>query len=438
MKRLWISCLILLACVPLLRSQSAYRYLLDDADGNIFKQESGVLPVNKFSITVGDYSLGLLSGGISYNQFIKSETENLIEIDAQNVYNDLHDANLLSFQTELKTLGISYRLGKVGLGFQHSITAFNYFTYPKELFGTLFLGNAQYIGKTVPLGPELNSALMNSFGFGIGAEISRVKIAAKLNLLTGLAGAHTNRTKLDLYTDPEYYQLRLTTDYEAATSGLLNLDSLKSGKILATLGNYKLSDAFSSNFGLSVDLSVHARLSEKLSGGVSLKRLGYIDFNKNTNIYSSNKVISYDGLDLSKYITKDSVAIEGLLDSLQDLVKLDKKQGSFKMKLAPEVQLYAKYHLNEKLGLFGGVYFSSVPGKSIWSASGGVSYTPVSLITLGSNITYIDGSVLNIGLHGMLNIWKVSLQAGSDNILAAISPKNAKFATAYAGVKLNF
>lgn len=438
MKKILLGILLIVGIWSAARAQSPYRLLLDDHDGTLFDQLTGVMPANKISVTTGDFSLGVLNEGPGYDDLFQSGQGELISVNGQNLYNKLKDNNLLSLETELKTFGISFRMGKMGFGFQHGIAAYNYLQYPKELFGTLFVGNAQYIGKTVPIGPSFHSSLMNSFSLGAGVEFSKIKLAAKLNVLTGLAGAQTQKSKLDLYTDPEYYQLKLSTDYQVETSGLLNLDSLRSGKILSSLDNYKFGDIFNANFGLSLDLSAHMALSEKLSAGVSVKRLGYIKFTENAQTYTSDKEINYSGLDLSKYVVKDSVAIEGLLDSLRDLVKFDKNSTSFKMKLAPEIHIYAKYHLTQKLGLFGGAYYTALPDRDYFSASAGVSFTPLPLITAGSNITYTSSSAFNVGLHAMLNIWKLSIQLGSDNILAVISPKNSNFTTAYAGMRWNF
>lgn len=438
MKHIFLSLLVVVGLIESVQAQSPYRLLLDDHEGKLFDQLSGVLPANRITLTTGDFNLGLLNEGPVYNDLFKQDQGGNTKINGQEIYNNLKDNNLLTVETELKTFGIAFRLGKVGLGFQHSIAAYNYFNYPKELFGTLFVGNAQYIGETVPIGPGFKSVLMNSFGFGAGVEFSKIKAAAKLNLLTGLAGAQTPDTKLDLFTDPEYYQIKLTSNYKVENSGLVNLDSISSGKILSDIENYDLGDIFKSNFGLSLDFALRAELTEKLSAGVSIKRLGYINFTENTNIYTSNKEISYNGLDLSKYVTKDSVAFEGLLDSLKDLVKFDKKSASFKMKLSPELHVFAKYHLTPKLGLFGAAYYSALPDRNYFSASAGVSFTPISLITAGGNLTYTSDSSINLGLHAMLNFWKLSIQLGTDNILAAINPKNSNFTTVYSGIRWNF
>ncbi len=418
-------------------AQSPHQQLLDDKEGNAFYLIRDVLPKKKLTILTGQYSLGIFNDGPKYNEIVKNETSTLIEIDAKEVYQKLKDKNLLSIESEIKTLGIGIRLGKIGIGFQHSIVAFNHLTYSKELFGTLFIGNAQYIGKTVSLSPNLSSALYNSFGFGAGVEIGKTTLATRVNLLTGITGAQTFRSKLDLYTDPDYYQLKLNTDYEIGTSGLLNLDSLQSQNFLSLTNDYKVSDFFTSNFGVSIDFAAHSQINDKMSVGLGIRRLGYINFTKNANIYSSKKEIEYDGLDLGKFIQEDSVEVSGLLDSLTDLVKFDKNAKSFKIKLAPEIQLYTKYFITEKIGLYGSLYYSVLTNSSIYAASAGLNYKPVAFFNVGSNVTYLSGSSLNIGLHAMFNIWKLSIHLGSDNILTAVNPKNTNFTTAYVGVRWN-
>lgn len=419
-------------------AQSAHKAILDDEEGSCMYLISDLLPKGHITLITGEYSIGLYSSGPTYKDLVKNETSTLIEIDANNVYAKLKDKNLLSFENEIKTLGVGIRFGRLGLGFQHSIVAYNYLSYTKELFGTLFLGNAQYIGQNVQISPNLNTALYNSFGFGGAYDLGKTKIAARVNLLTGIIGANTFKSGLNLFTDPEYYQLKLTTDYEVGTSGILNLDSLKSQNFLSLTNKYQLTDLFTSNYGLNVDFALHTQLNDKISLGASISRLGYINFNKNANIYTSSKQINYDGLDLSKYVTKDSVAIEGLLDSFSNLVKFDKRASSFKLKLAPEIQVYAKYFFNSKLSFYGGVFYSALSNGSIISGSAGVNFKPISLLSLGSNLTYLPGTKFNLGLHGKLNLGKLSIQAGTDNILFLINAKNANFTTGYAGLRWHF
>lgn len=433
-------CLLLILCVfmqfgMLCMAQSAHQQVLDDKEGSSFYLIRDMLPKEKLSILTGQFSIGVFNKGPRYNEIVKSETTTLVEIDANDVYKKLEDNNLLSIESEIKTLGIGMRLGNIGIGFQHSIVAYNYLAYTKELFGTLFLGNAQYIGKTVSIAPNLNTALYNSFGFGAGVELGKTSLAARINFLTGISGAQTFKSKLDLYTNPDYYQLQLNTDYEIGTSGLLDLDSLKSQNFLSFTSDYKVSDLFKSNFGLAVDIAAHTKISERMTLGLGIRRLGYINFTKNATLYSSKKEIAYDGLDLGKFIEEDSVAISGLLDSLNDLVKFGKSPKTFRIKLAPEIQLYTKYFLSDNLGLYGSLYYSRLSNGSIFSASAGINFQPVSFINVGTNVTYLAGSSINVGLHTRLNVWKISLQMGSDNILSAFNPKNSNFTTAYVGLR---
>lgn len=421
-----------------LHAQSPQYNILDDSTGSGFDLITDILPQTHLRLITGHYSATVYHSAFSYKDLVSSESSTLINISSTNSFNKLKEQNNFLFETELKTIGVGIRFGKIGLGFQHSITSYNNLVYPKELYGLLFLGNAQYIGKTVEIGPQLNSSLYNSFGFGLGVDLDRFKIAARVNLLTGISGAQTDKKDISLYTDPEYYQLTLTTDYSIHSSNLINLDSLKTQNILSKLGDFKTKDFFTSNFGISADLALFFKLNNKLTMGLGARRLGYLNFNKNATLYSTHKVIQYNGVDISDYIYKDSVSIQGLLDSFSDLVKFDKTAQNFKVKLYPELEYYAKYRLTDMISLYGGLNFSPTPENTYWSASAGGSVMLFNSLTLGLNYIYLPGANFNIGTHIRWKIWKMDVQAGSDNILAIFSPKNYNFTTGYAGLRWNF
>ncbi|HMG15619.1 MAG TPA: DUF5723 family protein [Saprospiraceae bacterium] len=427
----------IMCTVGYISAQSPQYNILDDSTGSGFDLLTDILPQTHIRLITGHYSATVYHSAFSYKDLVSSESENLINISSATSFNKLKDQNNFLFETELKTLGIGIRFGKIGVGFQHSITSYNNLVYPKDLYGLLFLGNAQYIGKTVNIGPQLNSSLYNSFGFGIGVDLDKFKIAARINLLTGIAGAQTDNKDISLYTNPEYYQLTLTTDYSINTSDLINLDSLKTQNILAKLDDYKTKDFFTSNFGVTADLAMHLSLNEKISMGLGVRRLGYLNFNKNATLYSTHKVIQYDGVDISDFIYKDSVSIQGLLDSFSDLIKFDKTAQSFKVKLYPELEYYAKYRLNNLFSIYGGVNFSPTPENAYWSASAGGALQLFKSLTFGLNYIYLPGANFNIGTHLRLKLWKIDFQAGSDNILAVFNPENYNFTTGYVGLRWN-
>lgn len=419
-------------------AQSPQYMIFDDSKASAFQLLTDILPTEHFRLITGQYSIAAYHSAFSYNDLIKDETSSLININGQEAFPKLKDYNALIIQSELKTLGFGIRIGHLGIGFQHSITAYNNLVYPKDLFGLLFVGNAQYIGKTVNIGPRLNSSLYNSFGFGIGLDINKLKIAGRLNLLTGVAGAQTEHSNISLYTNPEYYQLELNTDYSIGTSNLINLDSLETQNISSGLSNYSLSDMFTSNFGISADLAVHYAVNDNVSIGLGIKGFGFLRFTKNAVEYSSNKQINYNGVDISDFINEDSVGIQGLLDSLSDLLKFDKRNKEFDVKLYPDIQLFSNYKLNELVSLYGGVNFSPTPEVVYWSASVGASFNILKALSFGANYSYLPGANFNLGTHLRLRLLKFDLQAGTDNILAIISPENYNFTTGYAGLRWHF
>ena len=93
MKRILLKAFILFLALPNAICQSPHQQLLDDREGNTFYLMSDLLPQRQISLLTGQYSLGLFNDGPKYNEIIKSEQDNLLEIDANKVYGELKDKN---------------------------------------------------------------------------------------------------------------------------------------------------------------------------------------------------------------------------------------------------------------------------------------------------------------------------------------------------------
>jgi len=423
---------ILLTCFLMGNAQAPFYQVNSGLNAVGNSMISDILPEKKITLITGHYNLSAYHSAFSYGDFIKSENNSALEIDAKNAFSQLDANNDLWLDTEFKTLGIGFRLGKLGVGFQHSLTAFNVLNYPKDLFGLLFLGNSQYIDKEVQVGPQFTGMAYNSFGFGLGYDFGKLKLTGRFNWLSAAAGAQTKNNDVLLYTNPEFYQLRLTTNYELNSSNLINPDSLGESNFISRLS---FDGLFKSNTGYSLDFAANYNLNNKTSIGGSIRGLGQINFNTNAKNYRSNKIINYDGIDIGNFITGDSLSLASTIDSLGDLLKFDESNRNFSIRLPFHANFHAQYAISSKLIGMAGMQYSSINDASFTSFTAGISFQPIKAIRLATNYTYIPSAPANIGLHCSFRFWLIELAGGTDNVLAGFDPKSTKYGTGYLGLR---
>ncbi len=74
-------------------------------------------------------------------------------------------------------------------------------------------GNAPYIDQTLDLGPEVYTVTYQQLAIPFSFEKEKWTIGVKPSILKGVLSVHTEKSELELYTDPEYYQLSLNGNF---------------------------------------------------------------------------------------------------------------------------------------------------------------------------------------------------------------------------------
>lgn len=399
----------------------------------------GTMPEEGLVISLPGVGVGLYNSGFTYNDLVGATTNGVTSLNVDAVLDQLDPENTLAVQGSVQTIGVGWKMNNLWLEVGHQVRYENYFDYPKDLFGVFFRGNAPYIGQTVDLGLQVNSILYSEIYAGIAGKFGPVSVGGRLKWLNGAAAARTERSKLDLYTSDDVYQLTVNTDYLLQTSP--ELDILKGDGTDPTIGvqDYRFGDVITRNSGIAFDLGVDVDLTERLSLRAAVMDIGQINWKDDVVSYSSNKTIQYDGYDFSSLFTEDSLSLSGALDTLESLLEFDEQTGgSFTTRLPWTFQVGGNYQFTEKFGV-SAVFFGQSQSTDVYTGfSLGANVKPLRFLEGGLTYTVFAQTYTNIGAHLLLRLGPVRLYAASDNLISLLGVNDSQFANGRVGMQLAF
>ncbi|HNM24296.1 MAG TPA: DUF5723 family protein, partial [Saprospiraceae bacterium] len=215
------------------------------------------------------------SGDITYNDIFRRENGKNV-LDLSQAIDQLDPENKVNYHQRLETVSFGWRLGG-GWSIQagHAMRLDAHITYPKTVAEVLWNGNAAYLGDTLSIAPSADYSKWHELSAGLSKQIGPVRIGGRAKFLGGIGGLRTDEDhKLaTIYTDPDYYQLTLRTDYAfhaAYTVGAIDTSGL----------GYKINNdpdkggLFSSSNGWAFDIGLQARLGDRLQINVAVLDLG--------------------------------------------------------------------------------------------------------------------------------------------------------------------
>lgn len=145
----------------------------------------------------------------SFNDILGSGN---LDIDALN--NNVHRADLLATELHLDLISIGYRYHEYYITFNIAEKVNVALTYPGDLVGMAWQGNAQFIGETANFNNlRTNTSYYREYAIGVSKvfdQYSTYGIRAKL--LFGKMGIYSGKSEMSLYTDPTTYDLQFEAD----------------------------------------------------------------------------------------------------------------------------------------------------------------------------------------------------------------------------------
>ena len=237
-------------------------------------------------------------------------------LNIQNAINVLGEEAVLAGDVWVHPLYFSIAFGDFRLGLEYSFTNRTSVIIPTDFLRFAAFGNAPYIDQTLNLGPQLFSTTYQQLSLPFSYERNKWTFGIRPALLHGLFSVNTKKSQLDLYTDPEFYQLTVTGDYEIESSSILTIDEENNFGTDIADNLFENSLSWKNNTGVSLDLGVRYKYSESLTLGASFTGIGQITWDRNVTVFKSSGNETYEGIDLGGLVDGDTLNIQEAVDSL--------------------------------------------------------------------------------------------------------------------------
>ena len=400
------------------------------------KTNPALLTKQGFTIALPGFQNTLLFSGPTYGDIISQGDTSLV-LDIDNLIANLDERNILREHLEIETLGAIFGIGPVKIGLHHSIKFGAFLNYPKTLPQLIWKGNAQFIGERIDLGHNLQIHSYNEFALAAAIDLKKLQLGARIKLLTGLGDISTEQGDVELYTDDEFYQLTLTSQYRLNTSALLNYQSYNDFDFNFDFGQIDFNRLITENFGVGLDLGAQLEL-DRVSVALSILDIGQINWTENVNNYSAAGSFAYDGLDLAAALTGDSVSFEQALDTISQIFDFGAATNEYSTALPTKIYLSGQFKVGEAWNL-GALIFTEFYRDQVFSTfalSG--RWTLKKWISLGMTYGIVQDTYTNIGLNAQFNLGPVQIYGVTDNVLAAFDPSSSRYFNLRAGLNLTF
>lgn len=392
----------------------------------------------RFAIGLPSFGLDVRhSGNLTYNDVFRSEGDRNI-LDFGQAIDKLDPENNIAYGQRLETVSLGWQIGG-GWALQagHAIRRNAYLTYPKTMVEVLWNGNAPYLGETLDIAPTANFYDWHELGVGFSKQAGPIRLGARAKYLGGISAIQSDKEHrtATIYTDPDYYQLTLTTDYGFSSAyTVASIDTAGLGFDVVndpTQGGF-----FSSSNGWAMDLGATAQVGKRLSISVAALDLGgKITWRDDRAAYfRSNGVFTYDGITFpgTDIINGglDSLDLEGQLDSLNDIFQFQKTPREFSSALPARFFAGLAYKLTDRWRLGLTLYHETGDDRTTTAVSASAQWSPLRWLSLGALYGVNDRTAANIGFNVIVKPGPVQIYALSDNLLTSLTP--------YASPAVNF
>ncbi len=397
---------------------------------NTVFQNPSLFPEDKVVVALPHVFVGGATDNISVSDILDKSPNDWL--------NNLADQNKATIESNIQTLGVYLKFGKLSVGIQHGMRSNLYFQYPKALLDLAWNGNSKFIGKTIDIAPSIEAISVSEFGLSLGYELKNIKLGGRVKYLNGLANISPTSSKLNLTTSDDIYQLTIDADYGLQSSSILSWNTIDSFDLSFT--ELQAQKLFSKNNGLSFDLGASIKIGEKLTIAASVNDIGSINWKDNAKTFTSKGNFTYNGLALDEVFKKDSsISFSNVIDSVKNSFKVQEQAVSYTKAVGARYNLMAHFDITSKFGVTGAVWYRPVNENFILSSfMVGANYALTSWWQVGGSYVVYTGNPFNIGVSTLMNIGPVQLLLATDNITTFFKPQSSKYGNIKAGLALVF
>ena len=336
----------------------------------------------------------------------------------------------------VETFGLSIQTKKLLISVNHGVRMHSLIHLPKDAVDYFLDGNAKFIDQTANLAIQENGLAYHEIGLGLAYKFSdKLTIGARLKYLNGIATIRTSRTKVEVYTDPEYYQFSAETDYQIQTGGLPSGDFAEAEFLDFDEIDFEF---FGDNTGFAVDLGVTYEITDKFLVQASLKNIGKINWEKDAHVYTSKGSFTFAGLDLEPILDDEDIDFDQILDTLENTFNFERQAATFSTPIPSAFYLSGTYEIAKKL--YGSLLFFTQKNQVNYTSAVAANLKKDlgRVLTLGVQYGYQSGGAHNVGLMTSLRLGPIQVYAITDNALPLLNPLETQNINLRTGVNLVF
>lgn len=385
----------------------------------------------KINCSLGAISLFGGTDGPSINDITSKNNKGQRFLDFKKIPDNLDVYHDIYLDYDIRTLDIGVKIGSFALMAGHGFRSASNIRYTKDLIQLLAFGNANFIGKTLDIGPTIDVMSFNELYLGAQKTSGKFTLGIKAKLLYGASSVNTESSTMQFYTNPEFYQLEFKNDYLLRSSSLLRYNSLDS--ITVNYSNLTFENIFYNNRGLAIDLGVNFKINDNLNLFASAVDIGSISWDFFPRKYSSQGIFNFSGVDIVDYLSDSTLSVK---DTLLGLLDVKSSIEQYSTALNSTFSVGGSY-INGKW-MFNGLY-------QMRNRFGFRNHTlslsavrQISVFDLGLQYIMLKNSFTNIGIYGRLRMGPFSLYMSTDNLVSIFRPLDANSASARIGTTLQF
>ena len=391
------------------------------------------IPEKKINIGLANLQFDLGTGGVKLNNFSEiSEGQNSISLQA--LASSLNDDIKPYVQTNIHTVDLSLAIGKGVISAGHNVQFYASGNVPKPLIDIAAYGNAQFIGQTLTANIDGSINAFQNFYLGYAHQIGKLSVGLRANYLNGMYHFKSNNSKLEFSTSEDYYRLKLKSNYDFQSAGLLYYDE-PNDEFVFDDEIFSNGLFFTGNTGFSFDLGLDYQLSQNTKIFASVMQLGSIKWTEQSNRYVNQSEYEFIGFDLKDIV--DGNTDFSIEDSLQQFLDLDKTSEPFSSSLPVKFNTGVNHKIG-KMDYNVGVQIVGLEQNHSSNISFSATRQFFKFLRVGACYSIRPSSTANLGLLLDLKLGPVKVYIATQNIATSFKVEDMKTFGLVTGLSLDF
>ncbi len=357
--------------------------------------------------------------GVSYGDAITTDGT-IAKINAEEILQHLSSNNHYANHTHATLIGLALHRKKWSIHASYGYNLHGYGTYSDDMAKFALEGNAQYIGETININPDILLQAYHNLQIGASLSLSKFNLGVRIKVLSGIEDISTMpEGTIAIETGTQNYAWNFDNNWRLNSSNALSINNLND--IETSFSRFNATP-ITENLGIGIDLGITAQLTNQLSLSASILDIGSITWRYRVNNYSSTRKDSYSGIDLIDYI--DNTDDIDLSDTLYNILELEESNIDYTTSLPTRFYAQLEYDISDhqRVGLS---YFQMLAQDPDLYAIA-INYSQeLGRCRLYTQYTYSNTSPVNIGLGAEIRLGKIGIHAFSDGITGVFDPINS-------------